>query len=90
MFTRLGPNSAQSTDGFRVERIGRMELKYSEGSRSVTVEVEPGDGLAIYRGTITSWNPPHNDDSLTGEDMARIIRNICAALEFLGTEYVLA
>jgi hypothetical protein len=90
MFTRLGSNSAQSTDGFRVERTGRMELKYTEGNHVLTVEVEPGDGLAIYRSSIRAWNSPNENDDFTDEDKQRIIHNICAALDFLGTPYVLA
>ena len=90
MFTRLGPNSVQSSDGFCVERTGRMDMKYTEGSRSLTVEVESGDGLAIYRSSIVGWNPPNENDDLTGDDKQRIIHNICVALDFLKTPYVLA
>jgi hypothetical protein len=67
-----------------------MELKYTEGTRSLVIEVEPGDGLAIYRSSITSWNPPHEADVLTDDEGRRIIHNICAALDFLEVPYVLA
>lgn len=90
MFTRLGPNSVQSLEGFRVERTGRMELKYTEGNRSLLVEVEPGDGLAIYRSSISGWNPPNEGDAISNEERQRIVRNICAALDFLQVPYVLA
>ncbi len=90
MFTQLGPNSAQSSEGFRVERTGRMELKYTEFGRSLVVEVEPGEGLAIYRNSITGWNSPNESDVLTDNERQRIIQNIAAALDFLQVRYVLA
>lgn len=89
-FTRLGPNSAQSPDGFRVERVGRMELRYTEGSHSLVVEVEPGEGLAVYASSISVWDPPNERDVLDNSDRRRIVRNLCAALEFLEVPYVLA
>jgi len=67
-----------------------MELKYSEGHRSLLIEVEPGDGLAIYRASISAWNPPNKGNAITNEERERIIRNICAALDFLQVQYVLA
>ncbi len=90
MFTHLGPNSAESSEGIKVERIGRTELRYSEGGRSLIVEVEPGNELAIYRASITRWNSPNDNEVLTGDEKNRIVRNICAALDFLKTPYVLA
>ena len=89
MFSRLGPNAARSSDGFEVVRTGRMQLKYREGSRSLTVEVEPGDGLAIYRGSVVGWDAPHEDRGLTPDQKHRIVERICAALDFLGVPYVL-
>lgn len=67
-----------------------MELKYSENHRSLLVEVEPGDGLAIYQSSISAWNPPNEGDAITSEERERIIRNICDALDFLQVKYVLA
>lgn len=90
MLTRLGPNSAQSSDGFRVERTGRMELTYTEGRRTLLVEVEPGDKLAIYRSSITNWSPPHETDTINVDERQRIIRNICTLLEFLQVPHILA
>jgi hypothetical protein len=65
-----------------------MELKYTESGRSLVVEVEPGEGLAIYRSSITSWDSPNEGDALTENDRQRIIRNISAALDFLQVTYV--
>ncbi|HOX03240.1 MAG TPA: Imm74 family immunity protein [Verrucomicrobiota bacterium] len=67
-----------------------MELKYTEADRNLVVEVEPGEGLAIYRSSISGWNPPNESEALTDDDRQRIVRNICAALDFLQVPYVLA
>ena len=88
MFKILGPNSAESSDGFKVERIGRNEIKYTEGVRSVIVEVEPGDGLAIYTSSITAWTVGGTAEPIHREDADRIIKNVCEALDFLQTPYV--
>ena len=90
MFTKLGPNSVESAEGFRIERTGRMELSYREGHRSLFIVVEPGNGLAIYRASISAWNPPNEGDPITSEERKRIIRNVCGALDFLQVHYVLA
>lgn len=90
MFIRLGANAAQSSEGFRVERTGKMELKFTEGSRSLIVEVEPGEGLVIYRSSISTWSTPNEGETLAADEQERIMRNICAALDFLQVPYVLA
>lgn len=88
MFKQLGPNSAQSSEGFKVERTGRTDLKYSEGVRSIIIEVEPGDGLAIYTSSIVAWTVGDIPEPIHREDADRIIRNVCEALDFLQTPYV--
>ncbi len=88
MFTQLGPNAAQSNEGFRVERTGRNHLKYSEGARSILIEVEPGDGLAIYASSISGWGGGSEGEPVKQPDMERIIKNVCQALDFLQTPYV--
>jgi hypothetical protein len=67
-----------------------MELKYTEGNRSLIIEVEPGEGLAVYRSSISVWSPPNEGEPVGGDERERIIRNICAALDFLHVPYVLA
>jgi len=88
MFKQLGPNSAESSDGFKVERTGRNELRYSEGVRSVIIEVEPGNGLAIYTSSISTWIIGGATEQIHREDANRIISNVCEALDFLKTPYV--
>jgi len=88
MFTQLGPNAAQSTEGFKVERTGRNHLKYSESNRSILIDVEPGDGLAIYTSSISVWSGGSEAERVNKMDIERIIKNVCEALDFLKTPYV--
>jgi hypothetical protein len=88
-FLKIGPNAAESDTGFRVERTGRMELRYTERGRSLVIEVEPGDGLAVYQSTIRGWQPPHDAEMLNSADRARVVSNVVAALRFLGVDFVL-
>jgi hypothetical protein len=88
MFTQLGTNAAQSSEGFKVERAGRNYLKYSEGDLSTLIEVEPGDGLAIYTSSISRWSGGSEHEPFKQTDIQRIIKNVCKTLEFLQTPYV--
>jgi hypothetical protein len=88
MFTQLGPNSAQSSNGFKVERTGRDHLKYSEGDRFIVIDVEPGDGLAIYTSSISTWSGGSEAEPVKQPEIDRIIKNVCQALDFLQTPYV--
>jgi len=89
-FRRIGPNTAESDTGVRVERSGRTELRYSEASKTTIVEVEPGNRLAIYESTICAWLPPHEEEPLTDQDRARILSRVAEALKFLGTDFVIS
>ncbi|HEV2952464.1 MAG TPA: Imm74 family immunity protein [Candidatus Dormibacteraeota bacterium] len=75
--------------GFSVEELGRTGLCYTEGERVMLVDSEglavPG-GMAVYRDSIKSWQPPHEDDPVRPIDRARIIDNIRSALRFSGYE----
>jgi hypothetical protein len=89
MFTKLGPNSAKSDEGFMVSRISRDELEYKIGSKRLLVEVEPGDGLAIYPSTIVWWETEGEKEYVSKRQKAKIIKNICDALDFLKIKYVI-
>jgi len=88
MFTVLGPNWVESSDGYSVRRTDRTSLLYSEGGKDLVVEVEPGDGLAVYVQTITAWRPPHQDAALDKADRHRIVDRILAALRHMGIEAI--
>jgi hypothetical protein len=80
MLKSLGPSWVESSDGYTVRRTNRTELIYTEGERTVVVEVEPGDGLAVYAQTIKEWKEPFEDEPLTAADRERILSRIMEAL----------
>lgn len=87
MFSRTGPNSVKSSDGFSVSRVTRNSIRYTEGSREMDIEVEPGEGLAIYKSSITAWIHEGQREPVLEHEVTRIIKNLCAALEFLQTPH---
>ena len=90
MFKKVGPNAVESSEGYSVKRESRFALEYRIGDKKIVVEVEPGEGLAIYRESITHWETPSGLERLSAEERERILAHILAALEFLGTKYVVA
>lgn len=88
MFTKLGPNSVKSDEGFTVSRISRDDIEYKIGSKRLLVQVEPGEGLAIYPSTIEWWETEGDKEYISKEEKAQIIKNICDALTFLKIKYV--
>jgi hypothetical protein len=89
VFRQTGPNAAESADGFTVRRVSRNTIEYAEGNRKTLIEVEPGDGLAIYRQSLERWESPRTDEPLDNLKKAEIIHRVCAAMDFLGIRYVL-
>ena len=90
MLKKIGPNAVESSEGYSVRRLSRFELEYRIGDKRVVVEVEPGDGLAIYRQSMTHWETPAGFKSLSAEERERALTDIRGALEFLGTKYVMS
>jgi hypothetical protein len=88
MFTKLGPNAVQASNGFKVERTGRNQLKYSEAQGYVLIEVEPGDGLAVYLASISHWIVGNEKVWIDPKERESIARNVERALEFLRIPYV--
>jgi hypothetical protein len=86
---KLGPNWVESSEGYSVRRAGRMSLIYREGDKEVEIEVEPGDGLAVYSQTIREWRPPHHEEALSEGDRERVLTRVAEALRFLGVDVVL-
>ncbi len=78
-FRKTGINAVKAEEGFTVCRKNRFELEYCEAGKCISIEVEPGDGLAIYVSSI----------NLDAENKKRVINNICEALRFLKIDYVL-
>jgi len=85
MFTVPKVNVIASDEGFSVHVLGRTGIEYTEGARSVFVDSEVlagGHGIAISKGSIKAWQPPHQDEKITEEERQRIVDNICRAIRF--------
>ncbi len=89
MFTKLGPNSVKSDEGFTVSIAKRYELEYKREGKRVLVEIEGGDGIAIYVSSIKWWETENDKENISKEEKAQIIKNICDALTFLKIKYVI-
>jgi hypothetical protein len=89
MFTKLGPNSVKSDEGFTVSIAKRYELEYRTEGKRVLVEIEGGDGLAVYESSIEWWETEGDKEYVSKEERAQIIKNICDALTFLKIKYVI-
>lgn len=95
MFTKIGLQGVESSEGFIVGSVGRYELLYQEGEHKLIINIEGGwdkDNkffISIYTSTITHWQPPYENEPITEEKKQQIIQRICAALDFLEIRYVL-
>jgi hypothetical protein len=86
-FSEPEVNVLESDAGFSVEVLGRVGMRYSEAGRTAFVDSEVlaiPDAMVAYRGSIKSWDPPHESEPLTEADRDRIIGNITRAFRFKG------
>jgi hypothetical protein len=70
-------------DNTFVEYLGRTQLRYREGSRSLTIGSElqsKAPWIAVDRETIREWEPPHGG-AIDPAERDRIFENIRTALE---------
>ncbi len=89
MFVIPRVNVIQSDEGFSVEVLGRTGLLYTEGSKSLDIDSEilaGPSGLGIYKNSIKSWNPPHNNETIDESKRDAIVENIRRAFCFQGLE----
>jgi hypothetical protein len=62
---------------YKAQLIGRSQIVYQEDDRTLHIDTELAiDGLIVYLGKVTGWNPPHNSDPFGEEDIGRIAANI--------------
>lgn len=87
-YTQLGPNCVESSASYRVRGAARTCVLYSEADREVAVEVEPGDGLAVYAQTIVAWRPPNEASPLSEGDRKRIMVRVVDALRYMGVSAI--
>ena len=83
----LRPNTFQADDASAVVLIDRFQLRYCEGDRSMLVEQDLQGVqrvIAIERGSMRSWEPPHEHEPVSEEERDRIIGNMRRALAIRG------
>lgn len=84
-FTELGPNRlASANPAFIVARTNRHTMQYVEIDETIDIEVEPGDGLAIYMATAKS--PRGEVDEAR---RAIIAERIESAMRFWGHAFII-
>lgn len=83
------PNVIESSGGFSVRVLGRTGMRYMEGDRSVWINSEVLAGplaIALYKGSIKSWDSPGGSEQLSNATRNRIAENIKRAFESCGYE----
>lgn len=88
-FSTPRPNLYVASDGYSVEVLGRTGLAYRERGRCIFMDSEvlaPPAGIMLYQDTISRWEPPHQDEAVTGAERLRIVANVLAALGSQGIE----
>lgn len=79
--------------GFTITLPTIHEIKYTEGDKTLTVEIEGGQNEKgeiewdIYSSTMRGWLPPHQLEPFSYEDKQRILRNISDSLTLLGMKH---
>jgi hypothetical protein len=77
MFTKTGPNSVQSSGGFRIAIVKRFELHYDDETGKTAVPIEPmADGELVVSAS-----------SIAADRREPLKDRISAALDFLGIRH---
>ncbi len=85
MFRIPRVNVIESNTGFAVEVLGRDEIRYTEGDRSIKINSELLVGpsvFVIYTSSIIHWDPPYDAETIDPTAQSRIIKNIRDAFRF--------
>jgi hypothetical protein len=92
VFHWLNKQGVRSSAGFELQSMHRHYYHYTEGEKSMQVVVEPcRAGEHYYEEVAMSsfqrWLPPHEQELVTTEDVARIRGNVESALSFMGIKH---
>ncbi len=87
MFRMPRPNLIESSDGFSVEILGRVGMRYTEGGKTLDIESEVlvHTGIALFASLLQVWKDGSPIDDVTRR---RIIQNIRKALQSQGDDLV--
>ena len=93
-FTALNKQGCRSSEGFVVQFTGRLSAEYREGSKVVTIYVEPTRSEeGVYQSAVGSdafdrWDGDPPEALIVEEERKRLFRNLSAGFEFLGVPLV--
>jgi hypothetical protein len=71
--------SSTCDEGFSVEVLGRVGMRYSERGRTMYIDSEVlagPHGVGMWRSSIKSWDPPDSDEPVDEATRDRIIEHI--------------
>ncbi len=90
MFTWLNKQGVRSDQGFEVQRTGRFDAQYREGTRVVSLYVESGmsggkPAIVIDPAAFARWD---EGGDIPPEQQARMLNNFKEAMEFQGLKLV--
>ena len=91
MFKKRWFNVIVSDEGFSVKTLGRIGVKYTEGSKSMYIATEFNAsvsplGLVLFEDSIQTWDPPYDNEVIDDTKRETIVDNVCRALQFRGLE----
>ena len=88
MFTRIGPNSIESSDGYTVEIMGRGLLVYTERGSQYACDIEISvvpQQILLYEKSLRKLN---ESEQIEEGNRRAIVQNIVQAFESQGTRIV--
>jgi hypothetical protein len=91
MFKKRWFNVIVSDEGFSVKILGKVGLRYKEGSRTLLINSEimaagMQPDILIEKSSIQTWKKPHDDEVIDNSKREKILENVRRALEFYGWE----
>ncbi len=91
MFSIPRVNVIASDQGFSIEVLGQVGLRYEEEGKTIFVDSEvlaPGAraSMIIWPSRMDRWDPPHADEAVDADTRQRIVERIREAFRFRGLE----
>jgi hypothetical protein len=89
MFQRGLDQSVISDEGFAVKHLSLNWLKYTENSKELHIFYEFLVGptvIGISASSISTWDPPNNQEAINELKKKQILENVRRAFEFEGVK----
>jgi hypothetical protein len=89
LFKWLNKQGVESSSGYMLQRMGRFYYHYKEGDHVMRVNIEPGvEYQEIVWDKTVRWEPPHDSERVSSEQITAIEKNISDALTFMCTAHI--